>query len=106
MQLLNEYYRVENQFQGNMHTLCIECIHYIMCLDGYDKGVMRLREEHGEDTAMIATDIFAHYYIAGRNTLAIMLIVRSCAIFYFLIDFYASFRRQWPLKSPTISVVS
>ena len=33
---------------------------------------------------MIVADIFAHYYISGRNTLAIMLIVRSYPVFYSL----------------------
>ncbi len=43
--------------------------------DGYEKGVQRLRVEHSEDMAKVAGDIFAHYYIVGRNTLAVRLIV-------------------------------
>ena len=43
--------------------------------DGYEKGVQKLRVVHAEDMAKVAADIFAHYYIAGRNALAVKLIV-------------------------------
>ena len=36
-----------------------------------------LRTYHHGDMAGVAADIFAHYYIAGRNTLAVKLIVRE-----------------------------
>jgi biotin carboxylase len=55
--LLNEYHRVEEIFQG-----------------GYDKGVSLLRSHHNGDMAKVAADIFAHYYISGRNSLAVKLI--------------------------------
>ncbi len=58
LDLLKEYYRVEVVFQ-----------------EGYDKGVQILRKEHSENMGKVAADIFAHYYIAGRNRLAIKLIV-------------------------------
>ena len=45
--------------------------------DGYDKGVKILRTQHEEDCSKVAVDIFAHYYILGRNTLAVKLIVRD-----------------------------
>ncbi|XP_064397695.1 acetyl-CoA carboxylase-like isoform X2 [Halichondria panicea] len=57
VELLREYYRVEEAFQN-----------------GYEKGVQRLRVEHSEDMAKVSADIFAHYYIVGRNTLAVRLI--------------------------------
>lgn len=43
--------------------------------DGYDKGIKILRAQHDEDCNKVAKDIFAHYYITGRNILAIKLIV-------------------------------
>ena len=58
LELLKEYHRVEEVFQG-----------------GYEKGVQILRKRHSEDMVKVAEDIFAHYYISGRNTLAIKLIV-------------------------------
>ena len=45
--------------------------------DGYEKGIQALRTQHSDDTAAVAMDIFAHYYIAGRNALTIKLIVSS-----------------------------
>lgn len=60
LELLKEYYRVELVFQ-----------------EGYEKGVQVLRKQHSEDMGKIAADIFAHYYIAGRNKLAVKLIVSS-----------------------------
>ena len=42
---------------------------------GYDKGVSLLRSHHNGDMAKVAADIFAHYYISGRNSLAVKLIV-------------------------------
>lgn len=47
-----------------------------MCVvDGYEKGVQVLRQQHSEDMAQVVQDIFSHYYIAGRNALTIKLIV-------------------------------
>lgn len=47
-----------------------------MCIvDGYEKGVQVLRQQHSEDTAQVVQDIFSHYYITGRNALTIKLIV-------------------------------
>ena len=34
-----------------------------------------LRAHHSSDVAKVAADIFAHYYITGRNALAVKLIV-------------------------------
>ena len=45
---------------------------------GYDKGVSLLRNHHNGDMAKVAADIFAHYYIHGRNSLAVKLIVSTC----------------------------
>lgn len=45
-------------------------------VDGYEGGVPKLRSAHDDDCAQITKDIFAHYYINGRNILAIKLIVR------------------------------
>ena len=45
---------------------------------GYDKGVSLLRNHHDGDMAKVAADIFAHYYIRGRNSLAVKLIVSVC----------------------------
>lgn len=47
------------------------------CVDGYEKGVQVLRQQHSEDMAKVAQDIFSHYYIAGRNALTIKLIVSN-----------------------------
>lgn len=58
LELLKEYHRVEDAFQG-----------------GYENGVQLLRKQHSEDMDKVAKDIFAHYYITGRNKLAIKLIV-------------------------------
>lgn len=58
LEFLKEYHRVEVAFQ-----------------EGYEKGVQILQKEHSEDMAKVASDIFAHYYITGRNRLAIKLIV-------------------------------
>ncbi|KAL5475565.1 hypothetical protein EMCRGX_G025395 [Ephydatia muelleri] len=57
IELLKEYHRVEEVFQG-----------------GYEKGVKQLRVVHSNDMSKVVADIFAHYYIAGRNCLAIKLI--------------------------------
>lgn len=57
LQLLKEYYRVEEPFQ-----------------DGYDKGVRTLQLQHTDNCSKVAEDIFAHYYISGRNALTITLI--------------------------------
>lgn len=51
------------------------------CLGGYDKGVQLLRTKHSDDMAKVAADIFAHYYISGRNTLCIQLIVSNSFLF-------------------------
>lgn len=56
--LLREYYRVEIAFQ-----------------EGYENGVQILRKQHSENMEKVAADIFAHYYISGRNMLAVKLIV-------------------------------
>ena len=61
LQLLKEYHRVELAFQV-----------------GYENGVQILRKQHSEDMTKVAADIFAHYYITGRNHLAIKLIVSAC----------------------------
>ena len=47
-------------------------------MDGYEKGIQALWAQHSDDTAAMAMDTFAHYYIAGRNALTIKLIVSSC----------------------------
>ena len=52
-------------------------------------GVQVLRQQHSEDMAKVVQDIFSHYYISGRNALAIKLIVMPIAkvtriICYFL----------------------
>ena len=60
LDLLKEYQRVEEAFQL-----------------GYESGVQILRKQHAEDMAKVVCDIFAHYYIAGRNALAIKLIVSA-----------------------------
>ena len=60
LQLLKEYHRVELAFQV-----------------GYENGVQILRKQHSEDMTKVAADIFAHYYITGRNHLAIKLIVSA-----------------------------
>ena len=60
LELLKEYHRVEDAFQG-----------------GYEKGVQVLRKQHSENMEKVAADIFAHYYISGRNKLTIKLIVRQ-----------------------------
>ena len=41
---------------------------------GYEMGVQVLRQQHSEDMAKVVQDIFSHYYITGRNALAIKLI--------------------------------
>lgn len=58
LELLKEYHRVEEAFQN-----------------GYENGVAILRKQHSDDFAKVTADIFAHYYISGRNKLAIKLIV-------------------------------
>ncbi len=63
LDLLKEYHRVEEAFQ-----------------EGYEKGVQILRKQHSEDMSKVAADIFAHYYIVGRNRLAIKLIVSSLSL--------------------------
>jgi biotin carboxylase/biotin carboxyl carrier protein len=60
--LLKEYHRVEEPFQ-----------------DGHDKGVAKLLLDHNDDCMKVAEDIFAHYYIHGRNELAIKLITALAA---------------------------
>ena len=77
LELLREYCRVEEAFQSESyashpHTLTPPHPH---TPDGYEKGVQKLRVDHSEDMAKVTADIFAHYYIAGRNALAVKLIV-------------------------------
>jgi hypothetical protein len=68
LELLKEYCRVEEAFQG-----------------GYENGVQILRKHHSEDMEIVARDIFAHYYISARNKLAIKLIVSGIPLFYIII---------------------
>ena len=84
LDLLKEYYRVEVAFQ-----------------EGYEKGVQILRKQHSENVGKVAVDIFAHYYIAGRNQLAIKLIVclknthihvtSSCSLIYIYVECFLYF---------------
>ena len=75
--LLNEYHRVEEIFQGTLPRQCLPVSVATVCIGpgGYDKGVSLLRSHHNGDMAKVAADIFAHYYISGRNSLAVKLIV-------------------------------
>ena len=57
---------------------------------GYEKGVQELRQQHSEDVAKVVQDIFSHYYISGRNSLAIKLIVILLVYFVDSIDFFLS----------------
>ena len=52
-------------------------LYIIYYIDGYEKGVQVLRQQHSEDMAKVVQDIFSHYYISGRNALTIKLIVRK-----------------------------
>lgn len=73
--------------------------------DGHDKGVNKLRTMHDDDCLKVAEDIFAHYYIQGRNELAIQLIVRNhikCTIKQYQIIY----RKLWLHKSLTILVLT
>ena len=56
------------------NNLYIIILYYV---DGYEKGVQVLRQQHSEDMAKVVQDIFSHYYIAGRNALTIKLIVSN-----------------------------
>ncbi len=49
----------------------------VLLPDGYDKGVKILLTQHEDSCGRVAEDIFAHYYITGRNLLAIKLIVST-----------------------------